>query len=95
MSSRVGLDPLLVIVYTSIGLVTGGVLGALLAVPVMATLHVLLNHLVLKPYKEEISEFETEQGVMMIKDRNKEKNGDTNKLIVVEDISKKPKPEEA
>jgi predicted PurR-regulated permease PerM len=72
MGTRVGLDPLLVIVYTSIGLVMGGVLGAFLAVPVMATVHVLLEHFVLKPYKEEVSDFETApQGILLIKDRGK------------------------
>jgi predicted PurR-regulated permease PerM len=72
MGTRVGLDPLLVIVYTSIGLVMGGVLGAFLAIPVMATVHVLLEHFVLKPYKEEVSDFETApQGILLIKDRSR------------------------
>ena len=47
MRTRVGLDPLLVIVYTAIGLVMGGVIGAFLAVPVMATIHVLLEHFIM------------------------------------------------
>jgi predicted PurR-regulated permease PerM len=86
MAGRVGLEPLLVIVYTSIGLVVGGVIGALLAVPIMATVHVLLKYFVLNPYVEEISDFETENGITVIKDRNKDKEAapDNGKILLVE-----------
>lgn len=89
MAGKVGLDPLLVIVYTSIGLVMGGVLGALLAVPVMATIHVMLKHFVLKPYQEEVSDFDTEGGIPIIKDRSRPENG---LIIVKENGSPEPKP---
>jgi predicted PurR-regulated permease PerM len=75
LSGKVGLDPLLVIVYTSIGLVMGGVLGAVLAVPVMATIHVMLKHFVLQPYQEEVNDFSTEGGIPLIKDRGKTESG--------------------
>jgi predicted PurR-regulated permease PerM len=67
MSSSVGLDPLLVIVYTSIGFVLFGVVGALIAVPVMGTLHILLLHLIVEPHKESIKSFETVEGLPIIR----------------------------
>lgn len=51
MASRVGIDPLLVIVYTAIGFIMFGVTGALIAVPIMGTLHILLWHLVIEPHQ--------------------------------------------
>ena len=57
MSSSVGLDPLLIIVYTAIGFILYGVVGALLAVPLMGTFHILLKHLVIEPHKENIKSF--------------------------------------
>jgi predicted PurR-regulated permease PerM len=68
MSNNVGMDPLLVIVYISIGFVLGGVIGGLIAIPVMGTLHILLRHLVIEPHKENITSFkEVEEGVLLIK----------------------------
>ncbi len=67
MSERVGLDPLLVIVYTSVGFVMFGIVGALIAVPVMGTVHILLLHLVIEPYKNSLKQFETQDGLQVIK----------------------------
>ena len=91
MSTRHGLDPVLVIVYTSVGLVMGGVLGAVLAIPVMATMHVLLKHFVISPRIEEISEFATENGITLIKGRSKEEDMpvESNKILIVESRSAK------
>lgn len=54
MADRVGLDPLLVIVYTAVGFVVFGIVGALVAVPVMSAVHILLVDLVIRPYQEHI-----------------------------------------
>ena len=67
MSGRVGLDPLLVILYTSIGFVTSGIVGGLVAVPVMGTLHILLQHLVIEPYQLAIQSFQMEKGINIAK----------------------------
>jgi len=54
MSDKVELNPLLVIVYTSIGFLLFGILGALIAVPVMGVVHVLLLHLIIEPRQEQV-----------------------------------------
>jgi len=51
MSDEVGMNPLLVIIYTSVGFVLAGIVGALVAVPLMGVLHILLEHLVIEPYR--------------------------------------------
>jgi len=73
MSDRVGLDPLLVILYTSVGFVMFGIVGALIAVPIMGTVHILLLYLVIEPYREKFNPLETEDGLPVIKaDEDKE-----------------------
>jgi predicted PurR-regulated permease PerM len=66
MSNSVGLDPLLVIVYTAIGFVMFGVVGALIAVPIMGAIHILVTHFVIKPYQDSIRQFQMEQGVPIL-----------------------------
>lgn len=66
MANSVGLDPLLVIIYTSVGFVILGVVGALVAIPVMGTIHILLTNFVIEPYRENIQTFKTENGVPII-----------------------------
>lgn len=56
MSGEVGIDPLLVIIYTSVGFLLNGILGALIAVPTMGALHILVRHLVIEPYRKMIIE---------------------------------------
>lgn len=68
MSDNVGLNPLLVIVYTSIGFVMLGVIGALIAVPVMGTIHILLLYFVFEPHRESLKSFRTENGLLILKD---------------------------
>lgn len=67
ISGQVSLDPLLIIVYTAIGFVTLGITGALIAVPIMATVHILLVALVIEPYRESIKQFHTEKGIPVLK----------------------------
>ena len=67
MADRVGLDPLLVIVYTAIGFILLGVVGALIAVPVMGTVHILLVEFVIKPYKESMRKVQTGDGLPVVK----------------------------
>ncbi|GAB5492452.1 MAG: AI-2E family transporter [Phototrophicaceae bacterium] len=56
MSDGVGMNPLLVIVYTSIGFVLSGVLGALIAIPIMGAFHILLEHLIIEPYRAQMKD---------------------------------------
>jgi predicted PurR-regulated permease PerM len=62
MSTSAGVDPLLVIVYTSVGFVMSGIAGALIAVPVMGTLHILVAHLIIEPYRESMQNFQNDSG---------------------------------
>lgn len=66
-SNSVQLDPLLVIVYTAVGFILFGILGALIAVPVMGMIHILLQHLVIKPHRESQSSFQVERGIPLVK----------------------------
>lgn len=68
MSNRVGLNPLLVILYTAIGFMMLGVVGALLAVPLMGIVHILLINVVIEPYKGTLRQFQTVDGLPVIRD---------------------------
>ncbi len=66
MSRSVGLDPLLTIVAVLIGFTLGGVVGAIIATPVMGTIAVLLREIVIVPRKESISTFTMENGLILL-----------------------------
>lgn len=69
MSHQVGLDPLLVIVYSTIGFVLFGITGALIAVPIMGTIHILIERLIIEPYQERMQTMkrDTTEGLFVIK----------------------------
>lgn len=66
MSRSVGLDPLLTIVAVLIGFTLGGVVGAIIATPVMGTIAVLLREIVIVPRKESVSAFTMENGLILL-----------------------------
>ena len=39
-----------------------GIAGALIAVPVMGTLHILVAHLIIEPYRESMQNFQNDSG---------------------------------
>jgi len=65
MSRSVGLDPLLVIVGVFIGFSLGGVVGAIVSIPVMGTLAILIKHLILEPYQQNLQPYRVEDGVIV------------------------------
>ncbi len=67
MSNRLDLDPLLIIVYSAIGFSLFGVVGALIAVPVMGSLHILLMVMVIKPHQENIRTFDMQDGLPLVR----------------------------
>jgi len=67
MAGTVGMEPLLIIVYVSAGFVLFGTVGGLIAIPVMSTVHILLQHLVIEPHKESVTAFEVDNGVLVVK----------------------------
>ncbi|MCA0458136.1 MAG: AI-2E family transporter [Chloroflexi bacterium] len=66
MSRSVGLDPLLTIVAVLIGFTLGGVVGAIIATPVMGTIAVLLREIVIVPRKESVSTYTMENGLILL-----------------------------
>jgi predicted PurR-regulated permease PerM len=53
MANSVGLNPILIIVFIFVGFALGGVVGALIAIPLAGTVGILFRHLVVEPRQEE------------------------------------------
>ncbi len=70
MSNSVHISPILVIVALFIGFSVGGVVGALIAVPVAGTLMVLARYLVIEPMKDDATAQRVEGGVLIGEQRN-------------------------
>ena len=67
MSRSVGLDPLLTIVAVLMGFTLGGVVGAIIATPIMGMIAVLLRELVIEPRKVTVSPYTTtEDGLILL-----------------------------
>jgi predicted PurR-regulated permease PerM len=65
MSRSVGLNPLLIIVFLFVGFSLGGVIGGLIAVPIMGTLMIILRHLVIEPRQAENAPQFVEGGILI------------------------------
>ncbi|MEP7285240.1 MAG: AI-2E family transporter [Chloroflexota bacterium] len=65
MSRSVGLNPILIIVFLFVGSAIGGVIGALIAVPIAGALNILLRHIVIEPRKAESSPQVIDGGVLL------------------------------
>lgn len=63
MSKSVGMDPLLVIIAITAGSLLNGMVGALMAIPVVGALQVLFRHLILDPMVEEASQVKLDRGI--------------------------------
>jgi predicted PurR-regulated permease PerM len=67
MSRSVGLDPLLTIVAVLVGFTLAGVVGAIIATPIMGVIAVLLREIVIEPRKITVSPMvRTEDGLLLI-----------------------------
>ncbi len=82
MSNSVHISPILVIVSLFIGFSVGGVIGALIAVPVAGTLMVLARYLIIEPKREEVTPQRVKGGILIA---GQESKPDTN-------IPPEPKP---
>jgi len=76
MARSVGLNPILIIVFLFVGFALGGVVGAILSVPVAGTFYILLRYLVIEPRKEEAAP-QLVQGGILIASRNSAEVPDT------------------
>jgi predicted PurR-regulated permease PerM len=69
MARSVGLDPILTIVAVLVGFTLGGVVGAIIATPVMGTIAVLLREIIIEPRKVTVSPYtKTEDGLILLND---------------------------
>src|SRR5258708_3243284 len=65
MSRSVRLNPILIIVFLFIGFALGGVIGALIAVPIAGMFSILLRHLVIQPRKDEAAPKYVDGGILL------------------------------
>ncbi len=65
MSRSVGLNPLLIIVFLFVGFALGGVIGALLAVPIAGAVMIVLRYLFFEPLQAEAAPQHIEGGVLI------------------------------
>jgi predicted PurR-regulated permease PerM len=66
MSRSVGLDPLLTIVAVLMGFTLGGVVGAIIATPIMGMIAVLLREIIIEPRKVTVSPYTTMQDGLIL-----------------------------
>jgi predicted PurR-regulated permease PerM len=81
MSRSVGLNPILIIVVLFIGFAVGGVIGALISVPIAGTIVILLRHLVIEPRKAESKPQVVDGGILLPSTR--EPISEANKPVIV------------
>jgi predicted PurR-regulated permease PerM len=70
MSAGTDFDPLLVIVFVSMGFSLGGIMGSLIAIPVAGTVSILIKHLVLEPRKATVAPSRVEGGILLTTSNN-------------------------
>ncbi len=75
MSNSVHISPILVIIALFIGFSVGGVIGALIAVPIAGTLMVLARYLVIEPLKDDATAQRVDGGVLIGEQRNSPDTG--------------------
>jgi predicted PurR-regulated permease PerM len=63
MARSIGVDPLLVMVAVFVGFALYGVIGAIIAVPVLSTLNVLTREFVITPRQQQVAPYSMEEGV--------------------------------
>jgi predicted PurR-regulated permease PerM len=67
MSRSVGIDPLLVIVGIFTGFALLGVIGGIIAIPVLGSIATLVRYAVLEPRRENVKSYVMEEGVMILR----------------------------
>ncbi len=80
MSRSVGVDPLLVIVGIFTGFALLGVIGGIIAIPILGTIATLARYAVLEPHRESVKGYVMEEGVMILRTGEEEEpsKSDTN-----------------
>jgi predicted PurR-regulated permease PerM len=65
MSRSVGLNPILIIVFLFVGFSLGGVVGALIAVPIAGSIMILVRYLFIEPRRAEAAPQHVEGGILI------------------------------
>jgi predicted PurR-regulated permease PerM len=65
MSRSVGLNPILIIVFLFVGFSLGGVIGALIAVPIAGSIMILIRYLFIEPRQAEAAPQHVEGGILI------------------------------
>lgn len=66
MSQGADFDPLLVVVFVSLGFSLGGVTGALLSIPVAGAVSILAKHLIIEPRKASVTPTRVDGGILLL-----------------------------
>lgn len=66
MSRSVGIDPILVIVAVFVGFALGGVIGAVLAVPIVGIVYIVFRRWVIEPRKASVTPYTIEDGLIVL-----------------------------
>ncbi|HEX2905483.1 MAG TPA: AI-2E family transporter [Phototrophicaceae bacterium] len=72
MSRSVGIDPILVIVTVFIGFTLGGVMGAIIAVPIVGMIYIILRRHVIEPRKASVSPYIIKDGLIVLNAQEEE-----------------------
>jgi predicted PurR-regulated permease PerM len=65
MSRSVGLNPILIIVFLFVGFALGGVIGAVIAIPIAGSAMILLRYLIIEPRQAESAPQHVEGGILI------------------------------
>jgi predicted PurR-regulated permease PerM len=65
MAAGTDFNPLLIILFVAAGFTLGGIIGALIAIPIAGTVSILINHLILEPRKATITDSKVEGGILL------------------------------
>lgn len=66
MSRSVGVDPILVIVTVFVGFALGGVIGAVLAVPIVGIIYIVFRRWVIEPRKASVTPYTIQDGLIVL-----------------------------
>lgn len=77
MSRSVGIDPILVIVAVFVGFALGGVVGGLIAVPIVGVIYIVMRRWVIEPRKASMTPYTIQDGLIVL---NKVGETDENEL---------------
>lgn len=70
MSRSIGIDPILVIVTVFVGFALAGVIGALIAVPIVGIFYILLRRWVIEPRKANMTPYTIQDGLIVLNSIN-------------------------